>query len=171
MNDKVVHWGKRSEGPACLRSGTSRRKLANPSLVSDETDPAPYPSASICASISDKAAVKAARRDAFDVRCERMFSRCRFSACLRRSLAARLSAATRRSASVIRASPGRGGFCSVAFAICSSTDLLSHPRAISSFYGCLQFSVPRRHASNNICTPSVTGVFPHARLADPILRH
>src|ERR1700739_4107905 len=58
----------------------------------------------------------------------------------------------RRSASVISASPGRGGFCSAAFAICSSTDLLSHPRAISSFYERLQESVPRCHASNGLCS-------------------
>ncbi len=36
---------------------------------------------------------------------------------------------------VIRLSPGRSCGRSMAFAICSSTDLLSQPRAISSFYG------------------------------------
>ena len=59
----------------------------------------------------------------------------------------------------------------MAFAICSSTDLLSHPRAISSFYGRLQmFRTAMARIQANLWQSS-TGVVPHARLASPFVRH
>jgi hypothetical protein len=96
-----------------------------------------YPIASICASICAKAASRAARRDGFEVLCERMFSRCRWSACFCRSLTVRTWSAARRWSSLTNSLPATTSGCCSAFAICSSTDLLSQPRAISSFYGAL----------------------------------
>jgi hypothetical protein len=85
---------------------------------------------SIWASICLSAASRAARRPGFEVRCERISSRCNSSDCFWRSRAAR-SCAARRS----RSSWDRPAVTSSAdLDRCSSTDLLSHPRAISSFY-------------------------------------
>ena len=84
-------------------------------------------------SIWASAASRAARRAGFDVLCDRMFSRCRFSACLLAFRARALSCAAPGVRHSSRSSSAPGS--AEAFAICSSTDLLSHPRAISSFYG------------------------------------
>ncbi len=126
-----------------------------------------YRIALICASTCERAASNADRREGFEVRCERMFSRCRFNACIWRRFAALLCSASRRASSFTMPSPACTTVRSPALAICSSTDLLSQPRAISSFYG--EFSVVR--LSHRLsCSPQLAGGT-HAYLADSVVRY
>ena len=79
-------------------------------------------------SISASAASSAARLTGLEVRSERMRSRCKSSSCLCRSTLARsrtfFFAASIKAPEAVRSAAD----------CCSSTDLLSHPRAISLWY-------------------------------------
>ena len=85
-------------------------------------------SSAIRDSISAKAASSAARRTGLDVRSERMRSRCKSSSCLCRSRLARSNpsrlVASRTAPEAVRSADD----------CCSSTDLLSQPRAIYLWY-------------------------------------
>jgi len=79
-----------------------------------------YFKASSCPSISARAATRAARRAGCEVLCERMFSRCKLSACLARARSVRACSAWRLASSLTKPWPGATSGCCKTVAILSS---------------------------------------------------